>query len=82
VRSDADIETVMTSLGREPPSGLVAMPDAFVVDRRELIVSLAARHQIRAVYGTAFFGPQSGGLLSYGPGNADIFRGVLLSVKL
>jgi putative tryptophan/tyrosine transport system substrate-binding protein len=76
VRSDADVETVMNSLGREPPSGLVAMPDVFVVDRRELIVSLAARYQIPAVYGTAFFGPQAGaGLLSYGPDNADIFRG-------
>jgi putative ABC transport system substrate-binding protein len=32
VRSDAEIETVMISLGREPPSGLVAMPDVFMED--------------------------------------------------
>jgi putative tryptophan/tyrosine transport system substrate-binding protein len=28
-----------------------------------------------AVYGSAFFGPQAGGLFSYGPDNGDIFRG-------
>jgi putative ABC transport system substrate-binding protein len=74
VRSDAEIETVMTSLGREPPSGLVAMPDSFVVDRYELIVSLAARHRIPAVYGIGS-AVQAGGLLSYIPDSADIIRG-------
>jgi putative tryptophan/tyrosine transport system substrate-binding protein len=74
VRSDAEIETVMTSLGREPPSGLVAMPDVFMTDRSDLIVSLAARHRIPAVFGSAFSVARAGGLLSYGPDNADISR--------
>jgi putative tryptophan/tyrosine transport system substrate-binding protein len=50
------------------------MPDVFTDGRRELIVSLAARHRIPAVYASAFSAVQAGGLLSYGPDNADIFR--------
>jgi putative tryptophan/tyrosine transport system substrate-binding protein len=64
----------MTKLGRGAPSGLVAMPDVFMDGRRALIVSLAAQHQIPAVYGSAFSSVQAGGLLSYGPDNANIFR--------
>jgi putative tryptophan/tyrosine transport system substrate-binding protein len=75
VHGDAEIEAVMTRLGNEPPtSGLVAMPDVFTDGRRALIVSLAAQHGIPVVYGTAFYSVQSGGLLSYGPDNADVFR--------
>jgi putative ABC transport system substrate-binding protein len=61
VHGDAEIETVMTSLGRGSPSGLVAMPDVFMDGRRELIVSLAARHRIPAVYASAFSAVQVGG---------------------
>jgi putative tryptophan/tyrosine transport system substrate-binding protein len=74
VRSDAEIEAILTRLGREPPGGLVAMPDVFMDGHRALIVSLTAQHQVPAVYGSAFNGVRAGGLLSYGPDNADIFR--------
>jgi putative tryptophan/tyrosine transport system substrate-binding protein len=42
VRSDAEIETVMASLGRELGSGLVVITDAFVASHHALIISLAA----------------------------------------
>jgi putative tryptophan/tyrosine transport system substrate-binding protein len=42
VHSDAEIETVMTSLGREPRGGLVFAADAFVFSHREPMISLAA----------------------------------------
>jgi putative ABC transport system substrate-binding protein len=74
VHGDAEIEAIMTRLGNEPSSGLVAMPDVFMDGRRALIVSLAAQHRIPVVYGTAFYSVQSGGLLSYGPDNADVLR--------
>jgi putative tryptophan/tyrosine transport system substrate-binding protein len=50
------------------------MPDVFMTDRSDLIVSLAARHRIPAVFGSAFSVARAGGLLSYGPDNADISR--------
>jgi putative tryptophan/tyrosine transport system substrate-binding protein len=71
--SDAEIETVMTSLGREPGGGLVVMPDVFMDVHRATIISLAARNHVPAVYFARGFS-RDGGLLSYGPDFADIFR--------
>jgi putative ABC transport system substrate-binding protein len=73
VRSDTEIETVMTSLGREPGGGLVVMPDSFTIGHRALIISLASRNNVPAVYWSNIF-PIDGGLLGYGPDFVDIFR--------
>jgi putative ABC transport system substrate-binding protein len=73
VHNDAEIETVMTSLGRERDSGLVVMPDIFPIVHRATIISLAARNGVPAVYGQSFYA-RDGGLLSYGPDMVDIFR--------
>jgi putative tryptophan/tyrosine transport system substrate-binding protein len=72
-RSDAEIETVMTSLGREAGVCLVVMPDIFMNVHRATIISVAARNHIPAVYFARVFA-RDGGLLSYGPDFADIFR--------
>jgi putative tryptophan/tyrosine transport system substrate-binding protein len=72
VHSESEIETVMTSLGREPRGGLVAMPDAYVHIHRALIISLAARNNVPAVYYTKLI-PRAGGLLSYGADLEDIW---------
>jgi putative ABC transport system substrate-binding protein len=50
VRSDAEIETVITSLGREPGGGLLVMPDNFMEIHRAQIISLVARNNVPAVY--------------------------------
>jgi putative tryptophan/tyrosine transport system substrate-binding protein len=73
IHNDAEIETVMTSLGREPRGGLVVMPDAFVIVHRIAVISLAARENVAAVYSHSFF-PRDGGLLSYGPDLNDLYR--------
>ena len=72
VRSDAEIETSITSLGREPGGGLVFAPDAFTTLHRASIILLAARNNVPAVYSFAFV--RDGGLLSYGPDRADMYR--------
>jgi putative tryptophan/tyrosine transport system substrate-binding protein len=71
VHSEAQIETVMTSLGREPGGGLVAMPDAYMHIHRALIIWLAARNNVPAVYYTKLI-PRAGGLLSYGADLGDL----------
>src|SRR5262249_1271832 len=43
VHTDAEIEMVMTSLGREPKGGLVAMPDNFTLFRRDVLPSILLR---------------------------------------
>ena len=72
VHSEADIETVITALGREPGGGLLGMPDNFVEVHRALIISLAARNHVPAVYQTPVIA-RDGGLLSYGANFRDIF---------
>jgi putative ABC transport system substrate-binding protein len=73
VRSDAEIETAIIALGREPGSGLVLIPDGFTVAHRALVISAAARNNVPAVYYQSHFA-REGGLLSYGPDAVDLFR--------
>jgi len=73
VRSDVEIETVITSLGREPGGGLLVMPDNFMTIHRAQIISLAARNNVPAVYQLPV-NVRDGGLLSYGADFADVFR--------
>jgi putative ABC transport system substrate-binding protein len=73
VHGDAEIETVITALGQKPGSGLLGMPDNFVEVHRALIISLAARSNVPAVYQTPVIA-RDGGLLSYGADFQDIFR--------
>jgi putative ABC transport system substrate-binding protein len=74
VHSDAEIETAITALGREPGGGLVVLADVFTLAHRAPIISAAARNNVPAVYSVSFFA-KDGGLLSYGPDNVDTWRG-------
>jgi len=71
---DADVENLMIALGREPRGGLVVMPDQSSGFNYASIVSLAARYRVPAIYHSPGV-PRNGGLLSYGPDDADIYRG-------
>jgi putative ABC transport system substrate-binding protein len=73
VHSDAEIEAVIGSLGREPGGGLVAMPDGFALVHRASIILQAARNNVPAIYAQSVF-VRDGGLLSYGPDVVDVFR--------
>jgi putative tryptophan/tyrosine transport system substrate-binding protein len=73
VHSDAQIETVIGSLGGEPGGGLVIAPDGFTTGHRAVIISLVARNNVPAVYSDAAF-LRDGGLLSYGPDLGDMFH--------
>jgi putative tryptophan/tyrosine transport system substrate-binding protein len=73
VHSEAEIETAITSLGREPAGGLVVLPDSFLAVHRTAIIFLAARNNVPAAYADEVFA-RDGGLFSYGPDLADIFR--------
>jgi putative ABC transport system substrate-binding protein len=65
--------SVITRLGHKPESGLVVIGDSFLVSHRKPIILAAAQNKVPAVYFHAAFA-RDGGLLSYGPDNADIFR--------
>ena len=73
VHNDTEIEAAIAELGREPGSGLLGMPDNFIEIHRAIIISLAARNNIPAVYQTPVIA-RDGGLLSYGADFQDIFH--------
>ena len=73
-RSDPEIETVVTSLGREPKGGLVVMPDFFMFNHVEPIISVATRNNVPTIYPWRFVVGKNGALLSYGPDLRDIVR--------
>ena len=65
VRNPAEIARVIAGLEGQPPSGLIVTPDSFIGRHRELIIALAARHKVAAIYYQPDF-PIRGGLMSYG----------------
>ena len=73
VHSDAEIETAVMELGREPRGGLVVMPDGFMVAHRVPIILAAARNNVPAVYNLSTFA-RDGGLLSFGTDQIDSYR--------
>jgi putative tryptophan/tyrosine transport system substrate-binding protein len=79
VHNDAEIEQVITTLGREPGGGLIVVPDGFMVVHRAAIIALAARNNVPAVYWQSLLA-KDGGLLSYGPDYSDLFRRAALYV--
>jgi putative ABC transport system substrate-binding protein len=72
-RQAAGIESAVAGLAREPNGGVVVMPDAFTLAHRELIVALTDRHRLPTIYPFRAF-VDTGGLLSYGIDQVDIYR--------
>jgi putative tryptophan/tyrosine transport system substrate-binding protein len=72
VRSDAEIETAIASLGREPGGSIIVMPDTFLYVHIAPIISLAIRDNVPSVSDISAY-VRDGGLLSYGIDNADVF---------
>jgi putative ABC transport system substrate-binding protein len=73
VHSDAEIETAIIALGREPGGGLVFLQGGFMKMHRAAIISAAARNNVPAVYYDSVFA-RDGGLLSYAPDQVDFSR--------
>src|SRR5262245_17448114 len=67
------IERAVVAFASEPNSGLIATTGGGVLNNRELIVALAARHRLPAIYAYREH-VMSGGLMSYGLDNLDQFR--------
>jgi putative ABC transport system substrate-binding protein len=72
VHAKDEIEGVMAAQAHNPGGSLIVMPDAFNATNRELIILLAARYRVPAIYGNNF--AKSGGLIFYGADFAESFR--------
>jgi putative ABC transport system substrate-binding protein len=68
-----DIERSIEGFAREPNGGLVLPPDTTTVIHRDLIITLAARHLLPAVYAIRVF-VAAGGLMFYGTDFVELYR--------
>jgi putative ABC transport system substrate-binding protein len=72
-RDAGEIERAVAAFARAPNGGLIVTAGAAVTLHRELIITLAARHKLPAVYYERSFAV-TGGLISYGPDYVDQYR--------
>jgi putative ABC transport system substrate-binding protein len=68
-----DIERTITDFSRGSNGGLIAVATPLTVNNRDLIIALAARHRLPAIYPLRFF-VAAGGLIGYGPASIDPYR--------
>ena len=73
VRDASEIERAIAAFARSPNGGLIVAASTLAVVHRDLIVTLAARHKLPAVYPSRFF-VRSGGLIFYGPDSVEPHR--------
>jgi putative ABC transport system substrate-binding protein len=73
-RDAAELEVLIAMQGRKPGGGLIVMPDISNLNHRELIITLAARYRLPAIYNNRSF-TGGGGLISYGIDPAEMYRG-------
>ena len=73
VRDAAEIERAVTAFAGSPNGGLIVTASALAVVHRDLIVTLAAKNKLPAVYFDRFF-VVAGGLISYGPDFVDQYQ--------
>jgi putative ABC transport system substrate-binding protein len=73
MRDAGEIERAVGAFGRVPNGGLIVTSGSGVLRHRDLIIPLAARHKLPAVYNQRLF-ITAGGLVSYGPDQLDQYR--------
>ena len=73
MRDAGEIERAVTAFAHSPGGGLIVTAGGAANRHRNLIIALAARHKLPAVYYERYF-VAAGGLISYGPDFVDQYR--------
>jgi putative ABC transport system substrate-binding protein len=73
MRDASEIERAIETFARSPNSGLIVVAGGAALRHRDLIVALAARHKLPAIYWERLF-VVAGGLISYGAYTIDQYR--------
>ena len=71
--ASAEIERGIEAFARQPNGGLIVAPHSQSIFNRDLIIALAGRHRLPAIYPFRYF-TTGGGLLSYGPDVVEQYR--------
>ena len=73
VRDAVEIERGIIGFAQQSNGGIIVLASPLTAFHRELIIALAAKHRLPAVYPLRFF-VTGGGLVSYGPDATDLYR--------
>jgi len=73
LRDTGEIEQTLMAFAREPNGSLIVPASVKAIFHREMLISLAARYRLPAVYSGRFY-VEDGGLISYGDSNVDTYR--------
>ena len=73
VRNATEIERAIAAIAQETNSALIVLPSVPALMHRDLIISLADRYRLPAIYPFSVF-TREGGLISYGVDLADVYR--------
>jgi len=73
MRESADLERDITAFARAPNGGLIVTGSGLAILHRDLIIALAARYKLPAIYYERFFAA-AGGLFSYGSDRIELYR--------
>ena len=68
-----EIERAISAFAQQPNGALLVAPNAVTIFHRDLIIALAARHRLPAIYPYRFFAA-NGGFISYGVDLLDLYR--------
>ena len=66
-RSVGEIESIIATAGKAQNSGIIVMPDYYMLQQSKQIAVLTAQHRVPTIYPWRFSVTRDGGLLSYGP---------------
>jgi putative ABC transport system substrate-binding protein len=73
VRSPEEIERAIDAFVATPNAGMIVLPSVMTGDQRDLIINLASKHRMPAIYALRAF-VSSGGLIYYSSDWADLYR--------
>ena len=73
IADPGEMERGINAFASAPNGGLIVTPSGVAIVRRDLVISLAQRHALPAIYPFRYFA-EGGGLLSYGPDPLDQYR--------
>jgi putative tryptophan/tyrosine transport system substrate-binding protein len=73
IRAVADIQDAISSFAKGRNGALIVFSSAITTSNKDLIIDLAARHQVPTIYPFKSF-TERGGLISYGIDTVDMFR--------
>ena len=72
IHDAAEIDAAIAALGRESGTGLVVLPDIFLVTNRAQVIASASKYGLPTIYPASLW-TKNDGLISYGPDTPDLF---------